>query len=162
MKTLRLFAAAMASFVLLSISSVHAQPQKPNPENWMERMKSEKIAFITSELALTPEEAQAFWPVYNSIEGKKLATQKAMMGAYFAMMKAVNENASDNEIEKLLNNYLTAKQANEDSDKDEANQYRKVLSSKKVAKLYIAEEKFRRQQVRNIKGPHGNNPQANR
>ena len=153
MKTLRLFAVALASFALLSISNIQAQPQKPNPENWMERMKSEKIAFITSELALTPEEAQVFWPVYNGIEAKKLDTQKTMMGAYFAMVKAIDSNASESEIEKLLDNYIAAKQAYEDSDKDEVKQYRKVLPNKKVAKLYVAEEKFRRHQVRNMKAP---------
>lgn len=155
MKTLRIFAVALASFVLLSISDIMAQPQNSNQANWMEKMKSEKIALITSELSLTPAEAQVFWPIYNEIEAKKIETQKAMMGAYFAMVKAVDANAAEKDIEKLLDNYLVAKQAYEDADKDEVKQYRKVLSSKKVAKLYVAEEKFRRQQVRNMRGPHG-------
>ena len=153
MKTIRLFAVALASFALLSISSVQAQPKNPNPENWMEKMKSEKIAFITTELSLTPEEAQVFWPIYNGIETKKTETQKAMMGAYFAMVKAVDSNASESEIEKLLDSYIAAKQAYEDADKDEVKQYRKVLPNKKVAKLYVAEEKFRRHQVRNMRAP---------
>ena len=153
MKTIRLFAVALASFALLSISNMQAQHKNPNPESWMEKMKSEKIAFITTELSLTPEEAQVFWPIYNGIETKKTETQKAMMGAYFAMVKAVDSNAPESEIEKLLDNYIAAKQAYEDSDKDEVKQYRKVLSNKKVAKLYVAEEKFRRHQVRNMKTP---------
>ena len=60
MKTIRLFAAALASFALLSISSAQAQHKNPDADNWMEKMKSEKIAFITIELSLTPEEAQVF------------------------------------------------------------------------------------------------------
>ena len=153
MKTIRLFAAALASFALLSISSAQAQHKNPDADNWMEKMKSEKIAFITIELSLTPEEAQVFWPVYNGIETKKTETQKAMMGAYFAMIKAVDANASESEIEKLLDSYIAAKQAYEDADKDEVKQYRKILPNKKVAKLYIAEEKFRRHQVRSMKAP---------
>lgn len=155
MKTSRFFAAALVSFVLLSISDIQAQPQNSNQINWMEKMKSEKIAYITSELSLTPAEAQVFWPIYNEIEAKKLEAQKVMMGAYFAMVKAVDANAAEKDIEKLLDSYLVAKQAYEDADKDEVKQYRKVLSNKKVAKLYVAEEKFRRQQVRNMRAPHG-------
>ena len=155
MKSLRFFAVAFAAFALLSISDIQAQPQNHNHGNWMEKMKSEKIALITTELSLTPEEAQVFWPIYNEIEAKKNKTQKAMMNSYFAMLKAIENNASDSEIGKLLDEYLAAKQANKDADKDEVQQYRKILSNKKVAKLYVAEEKFRRQQVRNMKGPHG-------
>ena len=35
--------------------------------DWKQKMMSEKIAFLTVELNLTPEEAQAFWPVYNQV-----------------------------------------------------------------------------------------------
>lgn len=34
--------------------------------NNFERVETEKIAFITKELMLTPKEAQAFFPIYNS------------------------------------------------------------------------------------------------
>ena len=34
----------------------------PSPDEIM----SQKIAFFTQELDLTPEEAQKFWPVYNA------------------------------------------------------------------------------------------------
>ena len=61
----------MAAIALLAISTMHAQPKQGN---WQEKMMSEKIAFITMELELTPEEAQVFWPVYNQIakENQKL------------------------------------------------------------------------------------------
>ena len=36
--------------------------------------------------------------------------------------------------------------------KGEVDKYRKVLPGKKVAKLYVAEEKFRRQHIRNLGG----------
>ncbi|MEO7312752.1 MAG: hypothetical protein ABIX01_20380 [Chitinophagaceae bacterium] len=50
--------------------SLHAQPDGEN-ENAIETLK---IAFLTKQLNLTPEEAQQFWPVYNqySQERKKL------------------------------------------------------------------------------------------
>lgn len=151
MKNFKLFAAAFAAFALLSITS-YAQPKG---ENWKERMMSEKIAFITMELSLTPEESQAFWPVYNQIEQEKEEAQKEVKNAYRALTDALkSDSATDKDIDKLLDEYLAAKQANKDLDKGHVNKFRKVLSSKKVAKLYIAEEKFRRQHIRNMKGEH--------
>ena len=154
MKNIRLFAAAMAAFALLSITSVQAQHKDHG--NWQEKMKSEKIAFLTSELDLTPEEAQAFWPVYNQISKEKNDAQKAVMTTYFAMMKAIEEGkANDKEIERLLDEYVAAAEANRNSPKKDVERYRKVLPSKKVVKLYVAEEKFRRNHICAMKGPHG-------
>ena len=73
MKTLRFYAAAVAAFTLLSISNIQAQHK---PGGWQERMQSEKIAFFTAELNLSPEEAQVFWPVYNKLEAEKKELNK--------------------------------------------------------------------------------------
>ena len=106
MKHFRLIA-ALSVFALLSITT-NAQPK--DHCNWQERMMSEKIAFFTSELDLTPEEAQAFWPLYNKISKEKMESQKAMMTSYHALLKAL-ETGSDKEIDKFLDAYLEAKQA---------------------------------------------------
>ena len=155
MKSLKFFAAALAAFALLSITNVDAQPKK---DGWQDKMKSEKIGFITMELNLTPEEAQVFWPVYNEIANKKAELQKQVRESYKALLEVLNgEGATDQEINKLLDNYLAAKQAVQKAGEGDAAKYRKVLSGKKVAKLYVAEEKFRRQNIRNLGGqkPHG-------
>ena len=151
MKNFGLFAAALAAFALLSINS-SAQPN--NHQNWQDKMMSEKIAFITSELDLSPGEAQVFWPVYNQIAKEQQASQKAVKEAYIELMKALeNENASDKEIDRLLDKYLEVKEAKKGNSKAEADMYRRVLPSKKVVKLYVAEEKFRRMHIRNLSGP---------
>lgn len=149
MKTFRLFA-VMTAVALFSITAA-AQPK----ENWQDRIKSEKIAFITAELELTPEEAQVFWPVYNQIEKTAQEAQKAVMTSYRALLEALkSDTATDKEIDKLLDEYLAAKLAQKNLGKDDAAKFRKVLSSKKVAKLYVAEEKFRRHHIRNFNGGH--------
>ena len=154
MKTLRFYAAALAAFALLSISNAQAQPQHKN-NGWQERIQSEKIAFLTAELNLSPEEAQVFWPVYNKIAAEKKELNKAVKTSYKALLEALNsDTATDKEIDKLLDNYLAAKQANKEAGKGDVKEFRKVLSSKKVAKLYIAEENFRLQQLQKMKGSH--------
>ena len=56
----------ISTVVLLMTSVLSAQSQ--NKEDWKERLMSEKIAFLTAELNITPQEAQVFWPVYNQVK----------------------------------------------------------------------------------------------
>ena len=154
MKSIKIFAVALVAFVLFSIES-GAQPKEQN--NWQEKMMSEKIAFITTELNLSPEEAQVFWPVYNQIAKEQEEKQLAVKAAMAALNKALAEGAEDKEIDRLLDEYLAAKLANNTKNKAQADRFRKVLSSEKVAKLYIAEEKFRRMHIRNLGGNKGHN-----
>lgn len=152
MKHFRFYAAALAAFALLSLSNIQAQSKKCS---WHDKMMSEKIAFITTELDLTPEEAQVFWPVYNQIAKEKFEKQKLVKTAYASLKKALAEGtASDKEISKLLDEYIAAKQACNQNGKADADKFSKVLPAKKVAKLYVAEENFRRQHIRNFKGGH--------
>jgi len=44
-----------------------AQEEQPS-EKKQQEIEALKIAFISKELELTPEEAQKFWPVYNHIQ----------------------------------------------------------------------------------------------
>lgn len=48
-------------FVMCSVVEVNAQPPRHS-----ERIEALKVAFFTQQLKLTAEEAQKFWPVYNS------------------------------------------------------------------------------------------------
>lgn len=51
----------IAIFIITIILQVDAQPQRKG-----ERIEALKIAYITQALKLTVEEAQNFWPVYNT------------------------------------------------------------------------------------------------
>jgi hypothetical protein len=51
---------------VFSASAAIAQPGKGgNPGPGIQRLEAMHVAYLTRELALTPEEAQQFWPVYN-------------------------------------------------------------------------------------------------
>ena len=112
---------------------------------------SEKIAFLTMEMNITPEEAQAFWPVYNQVEQEKDAALEQVIKSYKALSAAVEQNAK---TEKLLEAYLEAQKNLRKVDNEAPEKYKAVLSAEKVAKLYVAEEKFRRQHIRKLHGGH--------
>ena len=63
---------------------------------------------------------------------------------------AVAAGKSEKEVSNLLNNYLDALEKQGDIESKAAEKYAKVLPMEKVAKLYVGEEKFRRQQIRRL------------
>lgn len=156
----------ITAVLLLAGMSITAAAQGPrnNPEDWKQKMQSEKIAFITTEVGLTPEEAQNFWPVYNEMDKVKDEAMKEVFKAYRAMEAAIKEGKSEKEINALLDKYLAAQKQQRDLDEKTVEKYRKVLSGDKVAKVFIAEESFRRHHIRNLHGKPGGPqpPQAKR
>ena len=130
---------------------ISASAHKRCDHDWKEKMMSEKIAFLTLEMNITPEEAQAFWPVYNQVEQLKDAALEQVIKSYKALKTAVEQNT---DTEKLLEVYLAAQQNLRNIDNEAPEKYKAVLSAEKVAKLYVAEEKFRRQHIRKLHGSH--------
>ena len=152
------------AIALVCSAAVFAQDKeakKAAKNDFREKMRSEQVAFITSELNLTEAEAQAFWPVYNDIQAQK----REAFGKSFEAMKALKEavdNGSD--TKKLLDEYLKAKKAVDEIEYDAPAKYAKVLPAEKVAKLILSEEHFRHKQIGrlggdNRPGGHGERPQ---
>ncbi|MBL7888073.1 MAG: hypothetical protein JNL24_00890 [Bacteroidia bacterium] len=109
-----------------------------------------KIAFITQKLDLTPEEAQQFWPVYNQYHDKLQELRKKRK-AEFKEHKDNFDNWSDKEIEQLVDSEIAFKQKEIDLQKEYHAKYKAVLPIKKVAKLYHAEEQFKRVLLEKLK-----------
>ena len=153
----------LAAVVAMSLSaSLYAQDQQnadrrgddaQRAAGWMEKMKAARVAFLTNELSLTAEEAQAFWPVYNQAQEEKDAAYRTTRTAYRAMIEAVREGKSEKEIASLLDKYLKAAKVPAELDAEYAPEYLKVLPASKVAKLYSSEENFRKLQFQNMQGP---------
>ena len=132
-----------------------AQPQgKPDNEqrkkDW-ERLQAEKIAFITQELDLTPEEAQVFWPVYNQCWKEVLASHKATREALAGIRGKQAEGLTDKEMEKKLDAYIQASTRSNQVLADWYPKFKQVLPSRKVAKLYQAEEAFQQRMINNLR-----------
>ena len=146
---------SVAACLFLAVS-LFAQPQghRQNDEQrkkeW-ERIQSEKIAFITQELDLSPEEAQVFWPVYNQCWKESLEAHKKMMDAFGAFRGKKGDELSDAELEKKLDAYIQATTASNQVMADWYPKFKKVLPIHKVAKLYQAEEAFQRRMIDNLR-----------
>ena len=115
-----------------------------------ERIEVQKIAFITKQLDLTPEEAQKFWPVYNQFSDAR----KQLYEQHKENRKDI-DNLSDSEIEKLIDNHIILDQKELDLKKKYHAEFKKVLSNKKIAKLYHAEMMFKAELLKRLKGEKG-------
>lgn len=125
------------------------QDKKSGKQNdWRERVRAEQVAFITTELDLTEAEAQAFWPVYNEVQASRRQAFKASGEAF----KALQAGAESDKADALLDAYIKSKKAAESIETDALARYKKVLPVSKVAKLALAEEKFRHQQIGKLGG----------
>ncbi len=151
---------AIASVVALFLAAAYSADAQPKPqEDWKERMESVKIAFLTKEIGLTPTEAQSFWPIYNAVSKELDKAIYSTFSSYMELEKAVNENKSEKEISKNLERYLEAMGSQDEIRKESVLKYRKILPDSKVAKIFIAEEKFRRQNIMMLQVGPGARPQ---
>lgn len=153
MKTLRFLSQLVLTAVLISGTAINASAQKK--EDWKQKIMQEKIAFFTTEMDLTQEEAQNFWPVYNQFCKEEHEAQKLIMTTYKDLNEAIESGKSEKEISACLNRYLKAREEKRDLSTAAAGRFRKILSDEKVARLYIAEEKFKRNQIQKLHHNHG-------
>ena len=160
MKALRLF--ITTTILCVAGMAVTVQAQDKRNDDWKQKMMSEKIAFLTNEMQITPEEAQSFWPVYKQIFKDKDEALKNVFKTFRELEEAIENGKSEKEIKRLLAAYLEAEQRQRDTDSQVAEQIGKVLPVEKTARFFIAEEKFRRQQIHRLHGKpdsRGSKPQ---
>ena len=140
---------AIASVVALFLAAAYSADAQPKPqEGWKERMESVKIAFLTKEIGLTPTEAQSFWPIYNAVNEELDKATYNTVTSYMELEKAISENKSDKEVNRCLEKYLDAMESQNEIRSESVEKYKKILPERKVAKIFVAEEKFRRQHIR--------------
>ena len=145
----------LACAVSLAASAQNPQGRGEMSQKWQEmaqKMESEKIAFYTQAVGLTPEEAKDFWPIYDAVEADQRELLKAERSAYRELNAAIKEGRNDKEIDALLDAYIKASEANVNLHFKAAGSYRSILDPVKVAKFFAAQERFRRQQFNNLRG----------
>ncbi len=150
------------SVTTLSAQQHHKQSNKPKTERinkpGLENFKSMKIAYLSEKLALTPTEAEKFWPVYNEFENKKIEARKNFKNEN--QEKPTEVDLTDADIEKNLNKRFEIKQLELNLEKEYLSKFKSVLSIKKVAELYQAEESFKKDLLRKMRNSsHTTQPQ---
>lgn len=150
---------ALVLFALMTFSTsvIYAQPNKkfpaPKPHPSGEEIQMQKIAFFTSELQLTPQEAEKFWPLYNQLWEERGKARKETMVALHNLTQAVEAEPvkGDSEIKKLSEIYLANYAMESELLREHFNKFEKILPISKAAKILYAEEKFRRMLIKQLR-----------
>jgi len=126
--------------VIFSLSSLFAQNDR------REKLKAYKTAFITEKLELTPSEAEKFWPVYNLYENK---VHQIRIVNIRDEHKKIREKGgidalSDVEANSMINQLVKNEEALAKAKTNLYKDLKNILSSKKILKLYRAENEFNR------------------
>ena len=121
-------------FILLATLAGFAQPGK--------NIQALKVSYITKQLDLSPEEAQQFWPVYNEYQDKLSAIQKSKRQEMIENRMNFDD-LSDVDVQKAIDKQFDFEQQELDLKKEYYTRFEKVLPVKKVAKLMVAEERFK-------------------
>ena len=139
--------------VLVCAAIGFAQPGGDHPsKEKQEYIRTQKIAFISTELALTTEEAEKFWPVYNEFDAKIEELRKERRG-YMKELKGVDDLTGDRAYE-LTEKILATEKKESDLRLEYLSKFADVLGKKKAAKVFIAEEKFKHELLKTIHEHH--------
>lgn len=106
-----------------------------------EKIEAARIALITKELNLTPDQAQRFWPIYNEFKSKRSELSRG-----FKQQKRDFDAASATEEERkqMLDLSLELKQNQLNLEKEYSQKLLNVITSRQIIQLRQAEDKFRR------------------
>jgi hypothetical protein len=113
-----------------------------------DKVEALRVSFITDKIKLTPAEGQSFWPLYNEYNDKVKSLRKSFRQQY----GATADFKTDKDAEDFLNAELKLRQNEVDLQKEYIEKFKKVLGAKKTAMLRKAEEEFKREIIKTIKG----------
>jgi hypothetical protein len=123
-------------FFFLSVQAQH----RGGPD--FEKFKSQKIAFLTEKMNLSPKEAQNFWPVYNQYEKDRMDIQHKRRELE---QKTRDESLkmTDQEIIQITREIAATFKTEAELTTGYNEKFLKLLPPQKVLQLYRAENQFR-------------------
>lgn len=130
--------------LLLLISfSIYGQGEKMREKK--EQIKALKVAFLTNELKLTSNEAEKFWPVYNTFDDKQFELRHQKMKSF---MRKMNDETLDKMSEKEATVFLNQMESTEEEifslRKNFIATLKGIIPATKIIKLRKSEEDFNR------------------
>jgi len=141
--------------ILLSCLLAKAQPGPAGDGEKKEKIEAIKVGYITKELNLTSDEAKVFWPVYNQFDTEMEAIRKSRMSKL--MNAKINfDDMSDTDVAKTIDAEFSSQLDELNIKKKYNEEFKKVLPVKKVAKFWVAEQKFKLYLLEQLKQQHEN------
>ena len=127
--------------------------------NRKEEIEKFRKEYFTRQLNLTADEAKKFWPIYNEMQAEMQKLHKEKR-ARMRNIREDFESMTDAELEKAINDEMTNRQQELDLDKKYHERYKAILSIRKLALYYRAQEGFKRELLKQIQDKGGRGPRG--
>lgn len=114
-----------------------------------DQIESQKVAFFTQQLELTPGESQAFWPVYNNYQEKV----KELRGD--VRHDKNHSELSEEEAAARIDQFFERESRELEYKKQLYRDLDGILPPTKLVKLQFAEKQFRQKLLEKLKGRKG-------
>mgnify|MGYP000860491423 CR=1 FL=1 len=124
----------LLSFIFVGITCFSQQE-----DSKVENMKRD---FLTSELQLTSQESEGFFPIYNEYSQKRRDVRKSLREEKKSLM-----NDGESSVDKIIDK----EQELVNLQKEYLEKFRKVLPEKKIVLLIEAEKKFKTMMMSKLK-----------
>lgn len=137
--------------------SLGAQPkdgEKEKSQDFWKKARAEKAEFLKKRMNLSKTEWNAFQKVYDESEEQKGKLFHERQKAFQALKKAL-DSKGEIDVESVLRDYLDARARLEAWESSDYERFSAVLSDEQFARLMVAEEDFRREQIHKLDGRGG-------
>jgi Spy/CpxP family protein refolding chaperone len=129
---------------------------QPRLNQKREQIKALKIAYITDELKLTPEEATKFWPLFNAYEEKQKSFRKERIRSYMDQSGTSNiDKMTEKEAASILNDIENSEEDAYQNRKKFVASLKPILPATKILKLKKAEEGFNKKLLKQFRDKTG-------
>lgn len=140
----------VTKYIFICVFCIIALSAMAQPGSKRDKIDALRVTFITSKVALMNQESQLFWPLYNEYNDKADNLKKSFRQQFIRDVDY--STLSDKEAEAYLVAELTLKQKEYELSKEYYEKFKKVLPIKKIALIRRAEEDFKKELIKNIKG----------
>lgn len=128
------------------ISNAQGKLNKHSQEMF-DQIESAKIAFFTSEIGLTTEEAAPFWALYNKYSDEIRNAHKDKDDEMKKLDKMAKAKASDVELKMQIQKLVNAEKREPLIQEAYIPEFYKILPTEKVAKIFTTESRFRMKMI---------------
>ena len=114
-----------------------------------DEFRAKQEAYITEKVWLSPEEAEAFFPLYFELQDRKHQLNEE---AWKLMREGKQENLSEERYDEIMEGVYDARISSDRLEKTYYGKFKKILSSKKIYQVQQAEIRFHRELLKGMRG----------
>ena len=138
----------LVTLVTISLSFAQPGPPPPGGEKRKEKVEALKRSYYSEKLALTPAEAEKFWPIYNEFSKKEDALRKEGKGD---KKKGEQPNFTEKEAHTEIDRIAVQKKSHIDLETQFLKDCMPVLGASRTMQLTQIDRDFQRELLEHMR-----------